>query len=70
MGVEGKIFVQFIINNDGTISDVIAINELGSGVEQEAIRIVANSPACNQGRQRGKPVKQRMVIPIFFKLAP
>ena len=69
MGVEGKIFVQFIINKDGSISDVIAINELGSGLEQEAIRIVANAPAWNPGRQRGKPVKQRMVIPIFFKLA-
>jgi periplasmic protein TonB len=69
MGVEGKVFVQFIVDKDGKITNVTTINELGSGLEEEAIRILQIAPPWNPGRQRGKPVKQKMVMPIFFKLA-
>ncbi|HNV30904.1 MAG TPA: energy transducer TonB, partial [Cyclobacteriaceae bacterium] len=37
--------------------------------DEEAVRIIQNSPPWNPGRQRGKPVRQRMVLPIIFKLA-
>jgi periplasmic protein TonB len=69
MGVEGKIYVQFVVDKDGSITDVTTVNTLGAGLEEEAIRILKNAPPWTPGRQRGKPVKQRMVIPIFFKLA-
>ena len=69
MGVEGKIYVQFVVDKDGNITDVITVNSLGAGLEEEAIRILTTAPPWTPGRQRGKPVKQRMVIPIFFKLA-
>jgi protein TonB len=69
MGVEGKVYVQFVVDKDGKITDVKTVNALGAGLEEEAIRILENAPAWTAGRQRGKPVKQRMVIPIFFKLA-
>lgn len=68
MGTEGKVFVQFVINRDGTISDVVAIKGIGAGCDEEAVRIIQSSPAWAPGKQRGKPVKQRMVLPITFKL--
>jgi protein TonB len=68
MGTEGKVFVQFVINKDGTISDVVAIKGIGAGCDEEAVRIIQTSPPWTPGKQRGKPVKQRMVLPITFKL--
>ena len=68
MGTEGKVFVQFVINKDGTISDVVAIKGIGAGCDEEAVRIIQASPAWTPGKQRGKAVKQRMVLPITFKL--
>ncbi|MCZ8355048.1 MAG: TonB family protein [Cyclobacteriaceae bacterium] len=68
MGTEGKVFVQFVINKDGSISDVVAIKGIGAGCDEEAVRIIQSSPQWTPGKQRGKPVKQRMVLPITFKL--
>jgi protein TonB len=69
MRVEGKVFVEFVIGKDGQITDVIVIKGIGAGCDEEAVRIIQSSPPWNPGRQRGKPVKQRMVLPIIFKLA-
>ncbi len=65
---EGKVFVQFIINEDGRLSDVTVIKGLGDGCDEEAIRVVGLSPNWKPGKQKGIPVKQRMVLPITFKL--
>jgi protein TonB len=68
MGVEGKVFVEFVVNRDGSIVDVKAIKGIGAGCDEEAVRIVQSAPAWTPGKQRGKPVRQKMVIPITFKL--
>jgi len=68
MGIEGKVFVQFVIGKDGSISEVTVVKGIGAGCDEEAIRVVQGAPAWNPGKQRGKPVKQRMVLPITFKL--
>jgi protein TonB len=68
MRVEGKVFVEFVINKDGSITDVRAVKGIGAGCDEEAVRVIQNAPAWNAGKQRGKPVRQRMVLPIFFKL--
>lgn len=68
MGIEGRVFVQFVINKDGTLTDVVAIKGIGAGCDEEAVRIVQSAPAWNPGKQRGKPVKQRYTLPIQFKL--
>ncbi|MFN9501617.1 MAG: TonB family protein [Chryseotalea sp.] len=65
---EGKVFVQFIINEDGRLSDVTVIKGLGDGCDEEAIRVVGLSPNWKPGKQKGIPLKQRMVLPITFKL--
>ncbi len=68
MGVEGRVFVQFVVNRDGTIVEVTAIKGIGAGCDEEAVRIVQSAPAWKPGKQRGKAVRQKMVIPIIFKL--
>lgn len=68
MGVEGRVFVEFVVNRDGTIVDVKSIKGIGAGCDEEAVRIVQSAPAWKPGKQRGKPVRQKMVIPIIFKL--
>ncbi|MBX2968612.1 MAG: TonB family protein [Cyclobacteriaceae bacterium] len=68
MGIEGKVFVEFVINRDGSITDVKAIKGIGAGCDEEAIRVVQSAPPWNPGKQRGKPVRQRYVVPITFKL--
>ncbi|MCC5922051.1 MAG: energy transducer TonB [Cyclobacteriaceae bacterium] len=68
MGIEGKVFVQFVVNTDGTIQDVEAIKGIGGGCDEEAIRVLKAAPAWKPGKQRGKAVRVRMVIPITFKL--
>ena len=68
MGVEGRVFVEFVVNRDGSIVDVRAIKGIGAGCDEEAVRIVQSAPSWKPGKQRGKPVRQKMVIPIIFKL--
>jgi periplasmic protein TonB len=68
MGIEGKVYVQFIIDKKGKISEVKAVKGIGAGCDEEAVRVIRNSPNWSPGKQRGRPVKQRMIIPIVFKL--
>lgn len=68
MGVEGKVFVEFVIEKDGSITDVKFIKGIGAGCDEEAVRVVKSAPKWKPGKQRGKPVRQRMVLPISFKL--
>jgi TonB family protein len=67
-GIEGRIFVQFVVEKDGSLSDVQAIKGIGSGCDDEAVRVIQNAPSFKPGKQRGKPVRVRMVMPITFKL--
>ena len=66
--VEGKVYVQFVVDKDGSITDPKVLKGIGSGCDKEAIRVLKNAPKWNPGKQRGRPVKVRMVIPIVFKL--
>ena len=68
MGVEGKVYVQFVVDKNGTITDVKAIRGIGAGCDEEAIRVVGEAPKWKPGKQRGRPVRQRIVLPINFKL--
>lgn len=68
IGVEGRVFVQFVINVDGSLTDIKVIKGIGAGCDEEAIRVLQSAPPWKPGKQRGVPVRQRMVIPITFKL--
>lgn len=66
--VEGTVYVEFIINEDGTLSHVKAIKGIGFGCDEAAVEVIKNSPKWTPGKQRGRPVKVRMVLPVHFKL--
>ena len=68
MNVQGKVYVQFVVDTDGSITDVKAMKGIGSGCDEEAVRVVKSSPKWNPGKQRGRAVKVRRIIPIVFKL--
>ena len=68
MGIEGKVFVQFIVDRDGSLNDIKVLKGIGAGCDEEAVRVLKKHPKWSPGKQRGRPVKVRMVIPIFFKL--
>jgi len=68
MNIEGRVFVEFVVNKDGSLVDVRAIKGIGAGCDEEAVRIVQSAPSWKPAKQRGKPVRQKMVIPIIFKL--
>ncbi len=67
-GIEGKVFIEFTVNKDGTLQDIQAVKGIGAGCDTEAIRVMNGSPKWIPASQRGKVVRQRMVLPISFKL--
>ena len=68
MGIEGKVFVEFIVDENGYLTQVKAIKGIGAGCDAEAVRVLQNASRWKPGLQRGIPVKVRMVIPITFAL--
>ncbi len=68
LGVEGKVIIQFVVWKDGSLRDLKVLKGIGSGCDEEAVRVLKNSPKWKPGKQRGRPVNQRIVLPIMFKL--
>jgi periplasmic protein TonB len=69
MGVEGKVFVEFVVERDGSLTQFQVVKGIGAGCDEEAVRVIREAPSWVPGKQRGKPVRQRMVLPIHFILA-
>lgn len=68
MGISGTVFLSFIVDKNGVISDIEVLRAVGGGLDEEAIRVLKASPKWNPGLQRGRPVKSRMSIRIAFTL--
>lgn len=68
MGIQGRVFVQFVVDKDGKLTDVKAVKGIGGGCDEEAERVLRESIRWQPAKQRGKTVKVRMNIPIVFKL--
>jgi|TARA_B100000378_G_scaffold121577_1_gene98135 protein TonB len=68
MGIEGKVFVQFVVDKDGSLTNVQAIKGIGAGCDEEAVRVISKAKKWKPGKQRGRAVKVRMILPITFKL--
>ena len=66
--IQGKVFLQFIVDTDGSLSDIKVVKGIGFGCDQESLRVMKLAPKWNPGKQRGKPVKVRMMVPISFAL--
>lgn len=68
MNVEGTVYVQFVIEKDGSLTDIKIVKGVGAGCDEEAERVIKEAKKWKAGKQRGLPVRQRMVMPIIFKL--
>ena len=65
--VTGKVFVEFVVDKNGEVSNLKVMRGIGSGCDEEAMRVLALTK-WQPGRQRGKPVKVRMTMPLNFVL--
>jgi len=68
-GIEGRVFVQFIVDKDGNLTNILTLKGIGNGCDQEAMDLLAKSPKWTPGKQKGKEVLVRMILPITFKLS-
>lgn len=68
-GIEGKVIVQFVVDEAGNVSQANVLRGIGGGCDQEALRVVSTmSGKWKPGKQRGRPVKVWFTLPINFKL--
>lgn len=67
-GIQGTVFVQFVVEPDGSVSNVKVLRGIGGGCDEEAVRVVKSMPRWNPGKQRGKPVRVYFNLPIRFVL--
>lgn len=68
-GIQGTVVVVFIVNEDGSVSDVKLKKGIGGGCDQEAIRVVTEMRKWKPGKQGGMPVKTMLALPIGFSLS-
>lgn len=66
--ITGTVVVSFVIDKDGSITDIKVLKGIGFGCDEEAIRVLENAPKWNPGKQRGVPVKVSMTLPIKFAM--
>ena len=67
-GVEGKVFVQFVVNSDGTVDGVKVLKSLDAACDKEAVRLIKEGPLWKPGYHQGVPVYVRMMLPISFNI--
>lgn len=67
-GTEGTVFVSFVVERDGSLTDIKIKKSLSPETDSEAIRLVTNSPKWIPGMQGGHPVRVQYSIPVFFRL--
>jgi len=68
LGIQGKIFMTFFVEVDGTITDVRVLRGIGGGCDEEAIRVIKSMPKWNPGKQKGISVRVLFNLPIKFTL--
>jgi protein TonB len=67
-GIEGAVFITFVVEVDGSITGVKVLRGIGGGCNEEALRVVSGMPNWKPGKQRGKEVRVQYNLPIRFKL--
>ena len=67
-GVEGRVIVQFVVEKDGSITDVKIAKSVDPSLDKEATRVVSSMPHWIAGRQNGNPVRVKYTVPVTFKL--
>ncbi|WP_316795657.1 TonB family protein [Pedobacter agri] len=66
--IQGKVFVSFVVEKDGSITDVKVLRGIGFGCDEEAMKVIKKSPLWKPGKNKGTPVRVRYNMPINFNL--
>jgi protein TonB len=67
-GIQGKVYVTFVVNRDGAVSGARIARGVDPSLDKEALRVVNGLPKWKPGKQRGKPVRVSYTVPINFVL--
>ena len=68
MGIEGKVYVTFIVDTDGSITDLKVLKGIGAGCDDAALQAMKQVKPWTPGKKEGEAVKVRMQMPVVFKL--
>ena len=66
--VEGRVMVQFVVETDGSVSDVHVAKQVFPSLDAEAIRVVQAMPKWTPGKEKGKVVRVKYNLPIVFRM--
>lgn len=66
--IQGRVYINFVVEPDGSVSNVTVMRGIGGGCDEEAVRIVNMMPKWNPGKQRGIAVRCSFTVPIVFRL--
>ena len=67
-GIQGRVNVQFVVEKDGSLSDVRVISPVDPSLDKEALRVVRSMPRWIPGKKNGSPVRVKYTVPVTFKL--
>ena len=67
-GVSGRVYVSFVVNTDGSLTDIQVLKGIGFGCDEEAIRVMQKMPHWKPGKQSGRAVRVKYNLPISFTL--
>jgi len=67
-GIQGKVFITFVVDKDGSVTNARVARGVDPSLDKEALRVVNSLPKWKPGKQRGKPVKVSYTVPINFVL--
>jgi TonB family protein len=67
-GIEGRVFIQFIVNEEGEVEHPRVMRGIGGGADEEALRVVSQAN-FTPGMQRGRPVRVQYSLPIYFRIS-
>ncbi|MDD3724648.1 MAG: energy transducer TonB, partial [Bacteroidales bacterium] len=67
-GIQGRVYVTFIVEKDGSITDIKVLRDIGDGCGDEVVRLVKTMPKWKPAKQRGKTVRQQFNLPVMFSL--
>jgi protein TonB len=68
LDIQGTVIIEFVVETDGSVTNVVVKRGIGGGCDEEAVRVVKSMPKWKPGKQRGKPVRVRYTLPVRFQL--
>lgn len=68
-GIQGRVVCTFVIERDGSVTDVRVARSIDPLLDSEAVRVLSKMPKWNPGTQGGKPVRVKYTVPVTFRLA-